>query len=136
MLVNEAPAALVHDGKVYLSYSGSGCWTPDYALGLLSSDVDANLLDPQSWTERPQPVFSGGAGSGEYGTGHNGFFTSPDGSQTWFAYHAVTTPDGSCGADREVYAQPLTFGPDGSPEFGRLSGAEIPIPLPGGDPGR
>ena len=136
VLVNEAPAVLRHGDRFFLSYSGSGCWTPDYALGLLSADADADLLDARSWTETPQPVFQGSEESGEHGTGHNGFFTSPDGTQTWFAYHAVTTPEGSCGSDREVYAQPLTFAPDGTPEFGRPSGPDTPIPLPAGDPGR
>lgn len=135
VLVNEGPAALVRDGKVYLSYSGSGCWTPDYALGLLTADASADLLDPKTWTKSAQPVFAGSEASGEYGTGHNSFFTSPDGSQTWFAYHAVTTPEGSCGDDREVYVQPLTFGADGTPQFGTPSGREAALPLPAGDPG-
>jgi GH43 family beta-xylosidase len=136
VFVNEGPAALVREGKVYLGYSASGCWTPDYALGLLTADATADLLDPASWTKSPQPVFQGGEQSGEYGTGHHSFFTSPDGSQTWFAYHAVTTPDGSCGQDRQVYVQPLTFGPDGAPQFGTPSGSTTPLPLPAGDPGR
>ncbi|WP_375422911.1 family 43 glycosylhydrolase [uncultured Friedmanniella sp.] len=135
VLVNEGPAALVRDGKVYLSYSGSGCWTPDYALGLLTADAGADLTKAASWQKSPQPVFTGGDESGEYGTGHNSFFTSPDGSQTWFAYHAVTTPAGSCGPDRQVYAQPLTFAADGTPQFGVPSGSETLIPLPAGDPG-
>jgi GH43 family beta-xylosidase len=136
VFVNEGPAALVREGKVYLSYSASGCWTPDYALGLLTADAAADLLDPDSWTKAPEPVFQGSAASGEYGTGHNSFFTSPDGSQTWFAYHAVTTPEGSCGQDRQVYVQPLAFGPDGAPQFGAPPGSGTPVPLPAGDPGR
>lgn len=132
--VNEGPAALVRGGKVYLSYSASGCWTPAYALGLLTADASADLLSARSWTKSPRPVFSGG--SGEYGTGHNSFFPSPDGSQTWFAYHAVDTAAGSCGSDREVYVQPLAFAPDGTPQFGRPSGEDTPLPLPAGDPGR
>lgn len=135
VLVNEGPAALVRDGKVYLSYSGSGCWTPDYALGLLTADAGADLTKASSWRKSSTPVFSGSEASGEYGTGHNSFFTSPDGSQTWFTYHAVTTPEGSCGADRQVYAQPLTFAADGTPQFGAPSGSETPLALPAGDPG-
>jgi len=135
VLVNEGPAALVRDGKVYLSYSGSGCWTPDYALGLLNADASTDLLDAASWRKSAEPVFHGGEQSGEHGTGHNSFFTSPDGSQTWFAYHAVTSPEGSCGSDREVYVQPLTFAADGTPQFGSPSGSEQPLALPAGDPG-
>jgi GH43 family beta-xylosidase len=77
-------------------------------------------------------VFAPGPESGLYGTGHNGFFRSPDGTQTWLVYHAVTDPAGSCGSDREVYAQPITFGPDGTPDLGTPSAG--PVPLPAGDP--
>jgi GH43 family beta-xylosidase len=135
VLVNEGPAALVRDGKVFLTYSGSGCWTPDYAIGLLTADEDADLLDPASWTKDPEPLFAASEAEEQYGTGHHSFFTSPDGSQTWFAYHSVTSPEGSCGADRVVSAQLLGEGPGGRPDFGVPSGSTIPIPLPAGDPG-
>ncbi|MGI3782077.1 MAG: glycoside hydrolase family 43 protein [Janthinobacterium lividum] len=134
VLVNEGPAALVSGGRVFLTYSGSGCWTPQYALGMLTADATADLLDPASWTKSPAPVFAPAEGSGLYGTGHNNFFTSPDGKQTWIVYHAVTNPEGSCGDDREVYAQPIGFAPDGTPQLGTPSAADVP--LPSGDPGR
>lgn len=134
VLVNEGPSVLVRDGKVFVTYSGSGCWTPDYALGLLTADASADLMDPASWTKSREPIFHGGDDAGIYGTGHNSFFTSPDGTQTWLVYHAVTTPDGSCGSDREVYAQPITFGPDGAPQLGVPQTGTVP--LPSGDPGR
>lgn len=133
VLVNEGPAALVRDGKVFLTYSGSGCWTPEYAIGLLTADASADLLDPASWVKSPEPVFAPQEGSGLYGTGHNNFFTSPDGQQTWIVYHAVTDPAGSCGSDREVYAQPVTFAADGTPQLGTPSADDVP--LPSGDPG-
>lgn len=132
--VNEGPAVLEHGGRVYLTYSASGCWTPDYALGMLSADGSADLLQASSWHKSATPVFSGGRGSGEYGTGHNSFFTSPDGRQTWMVYHAVTDAEGSCGSDREVYAQPVTFS-RGRPVLGRPSGRFAALPLPAGDPG-
>ncbi|GAA1853557.1 family 43 glycosylhydrolase [Microlunatus capsulatus] len=135
VLVNEGPAALVREGKVFLTYSGSGCWTPDYAIGLLSADEDADLLDPASWTKDPEPLFAASEEAEEYGTGHHSFFASPDGTQTWFAYHAVTSPGGSCGEDREVYAQPVADGPGGRPDLGVPSGRTVEIPLPAGDPG-
>ena len=136
VLVNEGPAALVRAGKVFLTYSGSGCWTPDYAIGLLTAEEDADLLDPGSWTKDPEPLFAASAEAEQYGTGHHSFFTSPDGSQTWFAYHAVTSPLGSCEKDRQVYVLPLGEGPGGRPEFGAPSGPTATIPLPAGDPGK
>lgn len=133
VLVNEGPAALVSGGRVFLTYSASGCWTPQYALGMLTADATGDLLDPASWQKSPQPVFAPAESSGLYGTGHNNFFTSPDGKQTWIVYHAVTNPEGSCGDDREVYAQPIGFAADGTPQLGTPSSADVP--LPSGDPG-
>ncbi|CAA9333890.1 MAG: GH43_26 / GH43_27 / GH43 / GH43_33 / GH43_ 31 / GH43_30 / GH43_3 [uncultured Friedmanniella sp.] len=135
VLVNEGPAALIRNGKVFLTYSGSGCWTPDYAIGLLTADADADLLDPKSWTKDPEPLFRASEESGQWGTGHHSFFTSPDGTETWFAYHAVTSPEGSCGEDREIYLRPLGSGPGGRPDFGAPSPSGEPVPLPAGDPG-
>lgn len=34
--VNEGPAAFYRNGKTYLAYSGSYCWTQYYALGYLT----------------------------------------------------------------------------------------------------
>ena len=130
--VNQAPAVLEHGRKVYVTYSASGCWTHDYALGLLTADAGSDLTDVTSWRKSAAPVFRSGAG--EYGTGHNGFFTSPDGRPTWQVYHAVTNAAGSCGADREVYAQRVTVGAGRVPQLGEPSGA-APLPLPSGDPG-
>lgn len=132
--VNEGPAVLQHGGKVFVTYSGSGCWTPDYALGLLSADASSDPMRARSWHKSPNPVFQGGSKSGEYGTGHNTFFSSPDGKQTWNVYHAVTTSAGSCGNDRQVYAQPVTFGAAGTPQLGAPTGSAR-LPLPSGDPG-
>jgi GH43 family beta-xylosidase len=132
--VNEAPAVLTSGGRIFVTYSASGCWTPDYALGMLSADAGGDPLAAGSWRKSPTPVFAPTAETGLYGTGHNGFFRSPDGTQTWLVYHAVTDPAGSCGSDREVYAQPITFAPDGTPDLGTPSAGAVP--LPAGDPGR
>jgi GH43 family beta-xylosidase len=134
--VNESPEPLMHGGKVFMTYSASGCWTPDYALGLLSAPVGANLMDASSWQKSAQPVFKSNPSAGIYGPASNGFFSSPDGRQTWMAFHAVNDPNGNCGLERDVYAQQVTWGADGFPQFG---GEPVPIttPLqvPSGDPG-
>jgi GH43 family beta-xylosidase len=51
-------------------------------------------VDPASWHKKTNgPVFA--SNNGEYGTGHNGNFLSPDGTQVWNVFHAVTNPQGS-----------------------------------------
>jgi hypothetical protein len=54
--VNEAPAVLVKNGRVFLTYSASAT-DANYALGMLTADASANLLDPAVWKKSPQPVF-------------------------------------------------------------------------------
>lgn len=134
--VNESPEPLVRGGKVFVAYSASGCWTPNYALGLLSAPVGANLMDASSWTKSTQPVFQSNPSADIYGPASNGFFSSPDGRQTWMAFHAVNDSNGNCGLERDVYAQQVTWSADGAPQFG---GEPVPItnPLrvPSGDPG-
>lgn len=133
--VNEAPEALLHDGRVFVTYSASGCWTSHYALGLLWASADANLLSRSSWHKSDQPVLSSNPTQGVYGPGSNGFFTSPNGKQTWTVFHAVSNPNGNCGAERFVWAQPVTWGSSGMPHFGRPSGPKQRLALPAGDPG-
>lgn len=53
--VNEGPAVLKHDGKIWLTFSASGTGSC-YCVGLLSADENADLLDPASWTKERMPV--------------------------------------------------------------------------------
>jgi GH43 family beta-xylosidase len=134
--VNESPEPLIHAGKVFVSYSASGCWTPDYALGLLSARVNANLMDAAAWTKSAQPIFSSNPSADIYGPASNGWFTSPDGRQTWVVFHAVNDPNGNCGLERNVYAQPVTWGAGGAPDLGgEPLPITTPIRVPSGDPG-
>ena len=48
-LVNEGPAFLFHDDKIFITYSASGTGVP-YAVGLLTADRGSDLMDPKSWT--------------------------------------------------------------------------------------
>jgi GH43 family beta-xylosidase len=136
--VTEAPAALVHDGKVYLYYSASACETPDYSLGVLEL-TGTDVLKQSSWTKSSAPVFQRNDAGWVFGTGHNGFFTSPDGAETWIVYHGVTssngTPTGSCSAGRAVRIGKVTFDANGKPQLGQPKASWETITLPSGDPG-
>jgi GH43 family beta-xylosidase len=134
--VNESPEPLVHGGKVFITYSASGCWTPDYALGLLSAPVGANLMVASSWHKSAQPVFSSNPSADIYGPASNGFFSSPNGSQTWMVFHAVNDSAGNCGLERDVYAEQVTWSADGFPQFGgEPVSLTTPLRVPAGDPG-
>ncbi|WP_448623483.1 glycoside hydrolase family 43 protein [Geodermatophilus sp. URMC 64] len=132
--IREGPVCLRRNGKVFLVYSACDTGTPDYRMGMLSADETDDLTDVRTWHQHPDPVFRSAARHGVYGPGHNGFFTSPDGTEDWFVYHAKTT-------DRYTYegrtgrAQRLAWHPDGRPDFGVPLPLTADIPLPSGDPG-
>ncbi len=56
--VNENPEAFVSPDRqhVIVLYSASGIWTEYTAMGMLSTPISANLLDPTVWTKQPEPV--------------------------------------------------------------------------------
>jgi GH43 family beta-xylosidase len=130
--VNEGPQALVRDGRVLVIYSGSGCWTEAYALGMLWAPAGSDLLDPKSWRKHPTPVFrsKGESGSGTFAAGHNSFFKSPDGSEDWILYHSNPEAGMGCGGKRSPRAQPFKWKPDGFPDFGDPVNAGVALPVP------
>jgi GH43 family beta-xylosidase len=134
--VNESPEPLLHDSTVSVTYSGSGCTTPNYSLGLLSAHVGSNLLSANSWRKWPDPIFQSNAAADIFGPASNGFFVSPDGKGTWVAFGATHDPAGNCGSQRAIYVQRVNWDAHGTPNLG---GKPLPMThvftAPGGDPG-
>jgi len=131
--VNEGPEALVHDGRLFLTYSASGCWTDSYALGLLTLRQGGDPLVPADWSKTLTPVFSTVPGNGAYAPGHNGFFRSRDGREDWIIYHANTRAGQGCGDARNPRMQPFSWNADGSPHFGQPVHIGTPLRRPGGE---
>jgi GH43 family beta-xylosidase len=128
--VNEGPEILQHGDDIFLVYSASACWTDYYELGVLRAKSGANLLDPKSWTKYDHPFFQQDREAKVYGTGHNGFFLSPDGKENWIIYHANPEPGQGCGDHRSPRIQKFTWNEDGSPNFGKPIATDVPIPKP------
>lgn len=128
IFVNEGPQPLKspHGKYIHVVYSASGVWTPYYALGMLTASADSDLLDPASWKKSPQPLFRQSPENGVYGTGHNSFFKSPDGTEDYILYHARDTqvdPPGR-GDTRSPRTQKIEWDSNDFPVFG--------IPYPNG----
>jgi GH43 family beta-xylosidase len=128
--VNEGPEILEHGDKIFLIYSASACWTDHYALGMLEARGNADLLRPESWKKTNHPVFSTLPAAHAFGTGHNTFFKSPDGAEDWILYHANPEPHQGCNGHRSPRAQPFTWNPDGTPNFGIPVALDTPIQKP------
>lgn len=118
--VNEGPAFIAHDDRVFLTYSASGT-DYNYAMGLLWARADADLLDPDSWHKSRQPVFTSSDRTGVYGPGHNSFTVSPGGDDL-LIYHARSYKDleGDPLDDpnRHTRVQVFTWNDEGFPDFG------------------
>ena len=119
--VNEAPAAIVKNGKVFITYSGSAT-DENYAMGLLWADEEAELLDGYSWHKLPEPVFSTSEKNHQFGPGHNSFTQSEDGRWDVLIYHARPEKnqegDPLDNPNRHANAQIFTWNDAGFPVFG------------------
>lgn len=124
--VNEGPAVLKHDGKLYVTYSASTTG-PEYCMGMMSIDIDADLFDISNWTKSTEPVLQTSDLYQQYGPGHNSFTEDKDGNVV-IVYHAR---DYECYSDKCDWANadPLydpcrnanlayvRFAEDGTPVF-------------------
>ena len=130
--VNEGPEVIQRNGKTMIVFSASHCSTPDYKLGLLTWN-GGDPLSSSSWVKSPQPIFQRSDANGVFGPGHNGFFTSPDGTEDWIVYHA-NTAGGGCDINRTTRAQKFTWNADGTPNFGIPVRLGVQLPVPSGEP--
>jgi len=85
--VNEGPAVIKRNGKIFVSYSASAT-NHNYCMGLLWIDEGADLPKASNWNKSPGPVFYSNEELKRYGPGHNSFTTAEDGETTIMIYHA------------------------------------------------
>jgi len=89
--VNEGQIFLEYQGRYFLVYSASGCWSEWYCLGILgyTGGENGNVTDMGNWVKYPVPFFQRTPAGWIDGVGHCSFFRSPDGSEVWMAYHGM-----------------------------------------------
>lgn len=130
--VVEGPVALQRNGRTWLIYAASACWGPNYKLGMLEYR-GGDPLNPASWHKNPEPVFQRNDAAGVFAPGHNTFFTSPDGTETWMAFHANDAATDVCDMGRKPRIQKITWNADGTPNFGVPLPNDAEIPVPSGE---
>lgn len=125
--VNEGAQVIVSGGTVHIFYSANPYWRVEYCLGRLTLRGDDPLAEG-AWEKAPWPVFW--RANGVDGVGHGCFFTSPDGTETWVAYHGHHGERRGNWIPRDFRAQPIAFDANGYPVLGEpvASGKEIPPP--------
>ena len=77
-------------GKLFLPYSAAQTALDDYCVGLLefTGGEGDSLLDINNWKKHPQPILSKNAEDSILSTAGAMALPSPDGSRTFFVYHA------------------------------------------------
>lgn len=85
--VNEGPAVIKKNGKVFVTYSASAT-NENYCLGLLWIDEDKDVMDLTNWNKSPGPVFYTNEDLKRYGPGHNSFTLAEDDETVIMIYHA------------------------------------------------
>lgn len=117
--VNEGPAVLKHDGKIFVSYSASATGI-GYCVGLLSIGEDQDLLDPRNWEKSRRPVLRSDPEKGMYGPGHNSFTKDENGGDVC-VYHARTyceiKGDPLYDPNRHTFLMSVGFDDQGNPVF-------------------
>ncbi|WP_255463457.1 family 43 glycosylhydrolase [Microbulbifer sp. YPW1] len=123
-LVNEGPAVIKKNGRIFIGYSASAT-NHNYCMGLLWADENADVLDPASWEKSPKPVLESCYERGIYGPGHNSFTVSEDGSEDILVFHARTyteiVGDPLWDPNRHTFVKVIRWNEEGFPEFGKSS---------------
>lgn len=118
--VDEGPFAILHGGKVFLTYSGgshtlsNGKQTGTYTVGLLTASQGADLLNAASWEVTDYPILPMGAVNGETASGHHSFVTDTEGNDV-FVYHTRDVAASDSPWDRRVRARIVHWAYDGTP---------------------
>ncbi|TDB79035.1 family 43 glycosylhydrolase [Micromonospora sp. KC721] len=119
--VNEGPAVIIRNGRVFMTFSASAT-DANYCMGLLTAATSSNLMNPASWTKSAQPVFRSNDATSQYGPGHNSFTVSEDGQSDILVYHDRSykniTGDPLNDPNRRTRIQKFYWNADGTPNFG------------------
>lgn len=84
--VNEGPAVLKTDDKIYVFFSASGTGA-EYCMGMVYANAASDLMDINSWTKSTVPALQTADLIDEAGPGHNSFVVDENGDLL-IVYHA------------------------------------------------
>ncbi|WP_111768752.1 immunoglobulin-like domain-containing protein [Nakamurella deserti] len=131
--IDEGPAVLQRDGKIYVTFSAATV-DANYTVGLLTADSATDLLDPASWTKSSYPLLQTADLVNEQGPGHNSFTVDQYGNPV-IVYHSRTTGEVSGPGDqgdgglfdpgRHARARTVHFAADGSPILNMTAAEEL-----------
>lgn len=117
------------NGRIFIVYSANGCWSDDYALGILEYK-GGDFVSAESWEKYPNPIVV--KSNGNFGPGHATFFNSPDKSELWICHHCLETSNPELKPmKRRCHCQRVFFDKTGFPHIGDLLPCDFHYPVPG-----
>lgn len=112
--VNEGPSTLSHDGRVFLTISGSAT-DENYCIGLLYADENSQLDEISSWTKLDYPLMETDEANDRIGPGHNSFTYDENGNPV-IVYHCrpekVSLEEALYNPNRDMCIQEVYFTED------------------------
>lgn len=129
--IDEGPAILRHNGKIYICYSG-GTVDQHYCVGMIYTDETEDLMKPESWKKCCYPLLTTSdvcPTKNQSGPGHNSFTVDENGN-TVIIYHARTWAETIYGANndgglfdpgRHARVNYVHYAVDGTPIFNMTS---------------
>lgn len=112
--IEEGPEAFIGpNNTLTIMFNANASWTTSYSLGELRYH-GGDMTTYASYTKVGQ-VFS--SANGVYGPGGESLPVPGTYGGGWFIYHASTSSSGGWNT-RAIFAQPQTWNPDGTPNFG------------------
>jgi GH43 family beta-xylosidase len=130
--VNEGPAVIIRNGRVFMTFSASAT-DARYCMGLLTADADADLLNPASWVKSPEPIFVTSEVTKVYGPGHNSFTVDEEGRDILVHHgrdYRDIVGDPLFDPNRHTRVQRLYWNDDSTPAFGiPVGNGPLPIRL-------
>lgn len=136
--INEGPATLKHNNKLFVVYSCNGSWTKNYRLGfIMLNDTLKNPLVASNWEKSKTDVFyrcdETSTKDGVNGVGHCSFTKSPDEKEDWIVYHVKNRNDNTYETGRSTFIKKFQWKTDGTPDFGIPAGWGEQIIVPSGE---
>lgn len=125
-MIAEGPNAFVHDGKIFLIYSGSLVGI-DYTTGLVTALAgrNADLTDPAAWSKLDYPLQKSGIYNGQWqlGTGH-GMWSHDEDDNLIYVFHNAEYDNGRYGG-RDAQVRRVHWSAEGMPILDMQSMEEL-----------
>ena len=115
-LINEGPAVLYRNNKIYIVYSANDSRCDDYCLGLLTFE-GGDILDAANWKKTPDAIFQ--KTDSIFGPGHCSFTTvTENGAEVDYIVYHANLVSGSGWYGRNVFIKPFDW-KDDKPNLGK-----------------